>query len=173
MKLKAYYFQSKLIFSSREALVFSFDKKDGQWATQVCLADTNDEFLPDDNTPHQLKTLDNSVLGEATTLNFNWFNNIGELDVLSPDAETGLDNPPKVPFIGANDIYTGEFFGVIPLAVVRQNNAFEYALTEAERAEIANVSNTTSKISSDTVINLDELIDKAIEAIRSQVLQNI
>lgn len=168
MKLKAYYFHSKLIFSSRETLVFSFNKKDGQWATQVHLMDTNDEFLPDDNTPHYLKTLDNSVLGE-TTLNFNWFN-YGELDVLPPDTKTGLDNPPKVPFIGAQDIYTGEFFGVILLETVRQNNAFEHALTETEMAEIENVSNNTSKISNKAVIDLDKLINKAIDAIRSQVL---
>lgn len=172
MKLKAYYFQSKLILSSREALVFSFNKKDGQWATEVYLTDTNDEFLPDDNTPHYLKTLDNSVLGE-TTLNFNWFNDIGELDVLSPETETGLDNPPKVPFIGAQDIYTGELFGVIPLETVRQNKAFKHALTETEMAEMTNVSNNTSKISNQTVINLDELISKTIDAIRSQVLQDI
>lgn len=172
MKLKAYYFQSKLILSSREALVFSFNKKDGQWATEVYLTDTNDEFLPDDNTPHYLKTLDNSVLGE-TTLNFNWFNDIGELDVLSPETETGLDNPPKVPFIGAQDIYTGELFGVIPLETVRQNKAFEHTLTETEMAEMTNVSNNTSKISNQTVINLDELISKTIDAIRSQVLQDI
>lgn len=172
MKLKAYYFQSKLIFSSREVLAFSFNKKDGQWAIQVHLTDTNDEFLPDDNTPHYLKTLDNSVLGE-TTLNFNWFNDIGELDVLSPENETGLENPPKVPFIGAQDIYTGEFFGVIPLETVRQNKAFEHTLTETEIAEMTNVSNNTSKISNQMVINLDELISKAIDAIRSQVLQTI
>ena len=168
MKLNAYAFQSKLIFSSREALVFSFNKKDGQWATDVHLTDTNDEFLPDDNTPHYLKTLDNSVLGE-TTLNFNWFN-YGELDVLSPDTKTGLDNPPKVPFIGAQDIYTGEFFGVVLLETVRQNKAFEHTLTETEMAEIENVSNNTSKISNKAVIDLDKLINKAIDAIRSQVL---
>jgi hypothetical protein len=127
MKLNAYYSQSKLIFSSREALAFSFNKKNGQWATVVHLTDTNDEFLPDDNTPHYLKTLDNSVLGE-TTLNFNWFNDIGELDVLSP---------------------------------------------ETEMVEIKNVSHNTSKISNKTVIDLDGLISKTIDAIRSQVLQDI
>jgi hypothetical protein len=172
MKLNAYYSQSKLIFSSREALAFSFNKKNGQWATVVHLTDTNDEFLPDDNTPHYLKTLDNSVLGE-TTLNFNWFNDIGELDVLSPETETGLDNPPKVPFIGAQDIYTGEFFGVIPLETVRQNKAFDHTLTETEMVEIKNVSHNTSKISNKTVIDLDGLISKTIDAIRSQVLQDI
>lgn len=172
MKLNAYYSQSKLIFSSREALAFSFNKKNGQWATVVHLTDTNDEFLPDDNTPHYLKTLDNSLLGE-TTLNFNWFNDIGELDVLSPEVETELDNPPKVPFIGAKDIYTSEFFGVIQLETVRQNKAFEHVLTETEIAEIENVSNNTSRISNKTVIDLDELISKTIDAIRSQVLKTI
>lgn len=39
--------------------------------------------------------------------------------------------------------------------------------------EIENVSNNTSRISNKTVIDLDELISKTIDAIRSQVLKTI